>query len=274
MEGFKEENPDDETDAEELSARLEAERKQADKLQEEFKAKCAPSVMSIAMADVVASNTSADALHEQIRKRLMPKVYVLVAPSGKNDFSRLIANTICTSRREGSRPVKFTIIDCETLFSAGGHSSAIEDKIRKASFTADTPDSVQAPLWKELFTEALQGSANPMGTFIVTNFPTPCCTTSAPTIRDQFSMLESICTFMGIVHVKVTDRAYPRCVASDDYSLYDSFESQVKNATLVQFGADKIKECVIDEADTAADAAKIVADDFLSFQEKAEQARR
>merc|ERR1719486_1505766 len=44
MESFKEENPDDETDAEELSAKLEAERKQHEKNMEEFKAKCPTSV--------------------------------------------------------------------------------------------------------------------------------------------------------------------------------------------------------------------------------------
>jgi len=145
--------------------------------------------------------------------------------------------------------------------------------LSKAAFTAEAPDTVPAPLWKELFTEALQTSANPMGTFLVTNFPTPCSVTSTPTIRDQFSMLESICTFMGIIHVKVDESCHNSCVGGN-YDAYSNFESQVKNATLVQFGADKIKECIIDQVNTPEEAAKMVADDFLSFQEKAEQARR
>merc|ERR1719482_1360077 len=40
MEGFKEENPEDETDAEELATKLEGERKQHAKNLEEFQAKC------------------------------------------------------------------------------------------------------------------------------------------------------------------------------------------------------------------------------------------
>jgi adenylate kinase family enzyme len=274
MEGFKEENPDDETDAEELAARLEAERKQLDKTVEEFRAKCAPSVFSVNMADVAATNTTPDMLQQQIRSRLLPKVYVIVAPSGQSNFGGLIANTICTSQREGKKPVKFTILDCDRIFKQGGHSAAIEDKLSKAAFTAETPDSVPAPLWKELFAEALQTSANPMGTFIVTNFPTPSCTTSAPTIRDQFSMLDSISTFMGILHVKVTETAFGRCVGGVNYETYENFQDQVKNATLVQFGTDKIKDCIVDQVSDAAEGARVAAADFLSFQEKAEQARR
>jgi hypothetical protein len=230
------------------------------------------------MAEVLASNTTADALHQQIRNKLLPKVYVLVAPGGQGDFCNLIANTICTSRREGSRSSKFTIIDCNKIFKAGGHTSSIEDKLSKASFTADAPDAVSAPLWKELVTEALQTSANPMGSFLVINFPTPCCLTSTPTIRDQFSMLEAICTFMGILHVKVNENAYGQCVSksggASDFEEYSKFENEVKNATLVQFGTDRIKDCVVDQASSAEEAAKAVAADFLSFQEKAEQVRR
>merc|ERR1711977_270231 len=222
MEGFKEENPDDETDPDELSAKLEAARKQQEKTLEEFKAKCAPSVMSVNMAEVAAANMTAQALHAQIRNRLLPKVYVLVAPSGASDFSGLIANTICTSRREGKRPVKFTIIDSNALFRPGGHSSAIEDKLSKAAFTSEAPDAVPATLWKELLTE----------------------------------------------------NSYYRCVNGGDFDAYSNFEGQVKNATLVQFGADKIKECVIDQVNSPEEAAQAVAADFLSFQEKAEQAKR
>jgi len=156
-----------------------------------------------------------------------------------------------------------------------------EDKLSRAAFTADAPDTVPASLWKELFEEALQASANPMGSFLVTNFPTSCCLTSTPTIRDQFSMLESISTFMGIVHVTLSEAAYTRCVAAKagdtvDFAAYSSFEGQVKNATLVQFGADKIKECVIDQEKSAEDAARAVAADFLAFQERVpkQQARK
>merc|ERR1719183_955426 len=108
-----------------------------------------------------------------------------------------------------------------------------------------------------------------MGTLIVTNFPTPCSMTSMPTIRDQFSMLESISTFMGIVHVKIDEGARP---GTGDYCSYGAFESQIKNVTLVQFGAEKITECNVD-AGALQEGAKAVAAEFFSFQEKAEQAR-
>jgi hypothetical protein len=171
--------------------------------------------------------------------------------------------------------VKFTTIDSSTLFLPGGHSSEIEDKLRKEAFTAEAPDAVSVPLWKELFAEAMKQSANPLGTFVITNFPTPCCLTSSPTIRDQFSMLESISTFMGIIHVKVSEKAYSMCVADDgEYAQYADFEGQVKSAALVQVGSDKIKECVVDQCSSADDAAKTAAADFLSFHEKAEQARK
>jgi adenylate kinase family enzyme/nucleoside diphosphate kinase len=273
MESFKEENPDDDTDADELASKLEAERKQFEKTTEEFKAKCSPSVFSVNMADLTAANVTSEALHLQIRNRCLPKVYVLVAPSGQIDFSSIIANTICTSRREGKRAAKITVIDSNSLFKPGGHSKAIEDKLGKAAFTAESPDAVPAPLWKELLVEALQTSANPMGTFLVTNFPTPCCMTSTPSIRDQFSMLESISSFMGVLHVSVADNVYTRCVGDGDYAQYAKFDSQVKDTTLVQFGANRIKECTIDQIDSIAEAANAVAADFMAFQEKAEQRR-
>lgn len=276
MEQYKEENPEDETPEEELAEQLEAARKQQAGTIEEFKAKCGPIVMTVNMKEVAEANTPPETISMQVRTRLLPKVYVLVAPAGKNGFSGRIANAICTSRREGQkRPVKFTTIDSSTLFLPGGHSSAIEDKLRKEAFTAEAPDAVSVPLWKELFAEAMKQSANPLGTFVITNFPTPCCLTSSPTIRDQFSMLESISTFMGIIHVKVSEKAYSMCVADDgEYAQYADFEGQVKSAALVQVGSDKIKECVVDQCSSADDAAKTAAADFLSFHEKAEQARK
>jgi len=91
-------------------------------------------------------------------------------------------------------------------------------------------------------------------------------------------MLESVSTFMGIVHVSMTEGAYNRCVSPKaegmDYAAYNNFESSVKNATLVQFGGDKIKDVVVDNAKNTEDAAKQVAAEFLSYQEKAEQGRK
>jgi adenylate kinase family enzyme/nucleoside diphosphate kinase len=287
-EDYTAENPDVE-DNEELDTKLADMRKFQEKATQEFKNKCAPCVMSVNWADRLAAETAEDdvekvknitvSLGKAICNKLLPKVYVLVAPSGKFDFSSLIANAICAAPKEGGRPVKFTVIDSDALFRPGGHSNSIEDKLSKAAFTAKTPDSVPASLWKELFTEALQQSANPMGSFIVTNFPTQCSLASTPTIRDQFSMLESISTFMGIVHVQVSETAFSRCVGqkpsgSDDYAAYVEFSGQVKKKIVEQIGNEMIKECIVDQVSSAEEAAKIAAADFLSFQEKAEQVKR
>jgi hypothetical protein len=278
---YTEEFPDEEIEDEAREQKLKEARTNQEKMIEEFKAKSAPTVMSLSVADITgdAPRLTVDGINVQICNRLKPKVYVLVAPSGKVDLGSLIANAVCTARREGKKGTKFTVIDSDALFTLGGHSSELEDKLSKASYTADAPDTVPASLWKELFTEALQKSANPMGTFFVTNFPTPSSVTSTPTIRDQFSMLESITQFMGIMHVKLSDAAYQRCAAGkpvgpDDIASYENFYEKVKNGTIVQFGAEKIRECVIDNCSSAEDAAKTAAADFLAFQEKAEQARR
>jgi len=280
-EEYAAENPDDEADPEELDNRLADMRKQHEKVTTEFKNKCAPCVMSVNWTERLDSGLAPDVINAQlsteVRKRLLPKVYVLVAPSGSLDFSSLIANAICTERKEGARPVKFTIINSDSLFKPGGHTKEIEEKLSKAAFMADTPDSVPASLWKELFTEALQQSANPMGSFIVTNFPTACCLTSSPTVRDQFSMLESISTFMGVMHVQVSETAFARCCGNgkgDAFADYSEFSLQVNKKIVEQFGSEKIKECIIDQVGNADEAAKTAAADFLSFHEKAEQVRR
>jgi len=276
------EHQDDDTDPEELDNKLQDMRKQHNKVTEEFKGKCAPSVMSVNWAEQLAATgpePSPEAanvqLHRDIRKRLLPKVYVLVAPSGKLEFSSLVADAICTERKDGARPPKFSIIDSDSVFKPGGHSKMLEEKLSKAAFTSESPDCVSASLWKELFSEALQRSGNPMGPFIVTNFPTPCSMKSNPTVRDQFSMLESISTFMGIMHIKVGEAAFPVCVGEKDvYVACADFQGDVQKKTVEQFGAERMKECVIDQCSSAEEAAKIAAVDFLSFYEKAEQTRK
>lgn len=271
MEEYKVQHEDEDLpEEEELVAMLATERTEQKATFEFFQGNC-PTIE-------VTWNAEATNFQEELlamtRKRLLPRVYVLVAPSGQGDFSSLIANAVCTSRRDGGRAVKFTIIDSETLFKSGGHSADIEDQLHKASFTAEAPDCVPAPLWVSLFSEAMSQSANPMGTFLVTNFPTPCSVTSMPTIRDQFSMLSSISTLMGVVHVKLSEASYSVCVGDGNFKSYYDFEESVANSTLVQLGAAQICTCSVDSAPNADEAARSVAADFLVFQEKAEQARR
>jgi hypothetical protein len=284
---YDEQHAEDENppDPEELEKLLDDMRKAHAKVTEEFKGKCAPSVLSVNWAERLQATGSEEPaeqadianskLNMEIQKRLLPKVYVLVAPSGKFEFSSKVASAICTMQKDGSRPPKFSIVDSAAVFRPGGHSSALEDKLRKAAFTSEAPDCVPASLWKELFTEALQQSGSPTGPFIVTGFPTPSAMKMNPTIRDQFSMLETVSAFMGIVHVKVSEAAYPVCVEQNaDYSAYADFQGEVQKKTIEQFGAERMKECVIDKCSSADEAAQLAAADFMAFYEKAEQMGR
>merc|ERR1712190_8359 len=99
------------------------------------------------------------------------------------------------------RSAKFTSIDIMALFESGGHRGDIEDKLMKASFKGPVPGCVNGKLWLEVFREALSGAANPMGNFLVTNFPTPSASESSLTVRDQFCMLGSVSRLAGVVHV-------------------------------------------------------------------------
>merc|ERR1711920_349351 len=100
----------------------------------------------------------------------------------------------------------FTVVDANAIFKPGKHSTAIEDALHRASFTAEAPDCLPAKLWVDLFTEAFSSSSNPMGPFVITNFPTACAVTGrGPTVRDQFCMLESIASLGGIFHCHLTD---------------------------------------------------------------------
>jgi len=277
-EQYKEENENDPADGEELEAKLEGMRKQHLKAMDEFKGRGAGNVSEF-NAD---TKENSEVFRQQIplacRRLLQPKAYVLVAPSGSAEFSRLIANTVCTSRKESGRQNKLTIIDANTVFQKSGHSKDLEDRLAKAQFTARAPDAVSALLWKDLFNEALQSAANPLGTFLITNFPTPCSTSMTPTTRDQFSMLESICNFMGIIHVKLSESAFQQCVARSDpsanFSAYSGFEGKVRDATFVQFGEEKIKQVTIDKVNHSDDAIRKVASELLSFQAQAEAPKK
>lgn len=211
---------------------------------------------------------------ELIRKRLLPHVYVIAAPSGVNDFSGFVIDAICTSGKEGARPAKFTAIDCNQLFQKGGHNASIEDRLHKASFMAEAPDALPTKLWVDLFKEAFAKSANPMGTFLVSNFPTPCSVTSSPTIRDQFHMLEPNSTLKGVLRVKVTEAAF-RHFCTDDteaWNAYQSFDDKVYNQIIVQFGMQNICDCTVQDTRHPEEAANKVAAEFLRFQEKMDQA--
>merc|ERR1719450_906433 len=91
-----------------------------------------------------------------IKKCLLPKVYIVVGPSGVSDFSNLVAGAICASK--GKKMSKYTVIDSATCFAKGSHSAALEKKLAKATFSASAPDCVPVSLWLECFGEAIAKS--------------------------------------------------------------------------------------------------------------------
>jgi len=203
-----------------------------------------------------------------VKKRLRPKVYIVVGPSGNADFSGIVAGAIANSK--GSK-TKFGVIDSSSLFRKGNRSAALEDRLAKASFAADSPDCVPASLWLELFTDAFAKSANPMGTFLITNFPTVGCLGSGITVRDQFGMLESISTLVGVLHMKLSTSAFSECCSSrpEDLEGYLSFDEKVYQQLLVQYGNSMMCDCMVDSASDPEGAAAKVAASFHSFREKA-----
>jgi len=209
---------------------------------------------------------------DTVKARLLPQVYVIVAPSGVKDFSGLLVDAICTTRTEGGQLRKYTAIDSVSLSRRGGHSPSIEDRLLKASFQAEAPDALAPKLWTELFQEAFSNATNPMGTFLVTNFPTPCSMYSSPTIRDQFCMLQDISVFMGILLVKLSDGVFRQLVSEEpaDLERHRSFQEAVQEQVAQQFGSSQICEVLLEDEKKAREAPRKAADAFLRFQEGAE----
>jgi len=260
------ENDDPPVDPDTIPDILAAQRTAQEEMLKVFAEKCPAGLIS------VDSKMPSQEITEMIQAKLLPRVYVLVAPYGSSAFSGLLANGICTCRSEGAKRRKFTAIDSTRLFERDGHSAAIEDKLVKASFTAAAPDCLSAKLWVELYKEAFANSANPMGTFLVTNFPTPCALNGSPTIRDQFCMLESISAFMGVLHVALSDAAYTElCSESpEDLATYQTFLEAVRSQTAQQFNSHQICEAVVEDGRHVEEAVNRVASTFLSFHDKVE----
>merc|ERR1711920_102212 len=170
----------------------------------------------------------------------------------------------------------FTVVDANAIFKPGKHSTAIEDALHRASFTAEAPDCLPAKLWVDLFSEAFATSANPMGPFLITNFPTMSAVTSGlgPTVRDQFCMLQGIATLGGILHVHLSDDSYTSCCSNspEDLQMYKQYDAEVSDQIMKQFEKERICECNVDSVgDTAiSKAAQQACTDFLSFLEKTE----
>jgi hypothetical protein len=252
VEEFQEANEDAEVDPEELQAKFEEDKQVRATMLKGIEEACPGCVMSLSQATV-----KPEEMAEQIRKRLLPQVYVLASAGS---FTEFVADSICTKG-------KYTILDSTKLLSSGEHTPELEAQLTKALKTAVLPDALPAQLWKALFKEAFAKSANPMGTFIVTNFPTPCSVGSSPTIRDQFCMLESISVLRGIMQVTLSQAAFSQCCSEsqDALAAYLVYDQSVKEQTVVQFSDSQICEARVEDATDAKAAAGAVAVKLLQY---------
>merc|ERR1719486_1428030 len=144
-----------------------------------------------------------------ICKTLKPKAYIVISPLTSASVGKHVGAAICSiSKVVDKKPVKFSLLDTDVLCKKGGHSQEIEEELTKVSMTAASPDALPVPLWTSLIKEAFTRSSNPLGNFVISNFPTACSTKGFPSVRDQFGILESLCTLQGIVFVNFTEDAY------------------------------------------------------------------
>jgi hypothetical protein len=236
-----------------------------------FKEKCPSVTMS---TQWVLESSNHEDLCASIKQRLRPQVYAIVAPQGMCDFSNSVADAVCVSRREGQRPQKYTVVDCNELVKPESkHSPEIADRLRKAAFVSDAPDRLPVNLWIDLLKEAFASSANPMGTFLVTNFPTQCSVAASPTVSDQFYMLGESANLMGMAFVKLSEAAYKKFCSDDPaaWEAYQAFDEQVNTQGKVQFERHQVCECFVEQAENLAAVVTSVADEFRSFQDRAEK---
>jgi len=258
---------DDAFDAEQFAEMLGTQRQGMESTGKVFKQLCAGSCLAV---DKKLFETP-DAVTEMVGQKLWPTVYMVLAPTGACDFANLVAEKICTSSTAGGLedavPAKYTVVDALALCKRGGHEPAVEDVLGKASFNADTPDNLPMKVWGELLKEAFMKSANPMGTFLLTNFPTPSSITNN-NVRDQLAVVESLASLAGILHVKVGAAAYACFCSPEPESLaaYEGDDDKVHNQTLAQFGPGYLMECLIQEATDGTTAAQKVAAHFFKEQ--------
>lgn len=269
MEDYRAAHEEEEIEDEDLAAKLGEEREQYKSMVGVFESRCARCLHCVSLADI----KSPEELSMSVRQLMRPRAYVIMAPCGKCEFGRLLSDAICNSQVSG-KCAKYTVIDCASLLESGVESSdLLKHKLYQASFTASGSRSLPVPLQAELFSDVFSRSANPMGTFIITNFPAPCTSRLNPTLRDQFCMLESICTIMGFLHVKLDDDSYTRWCSADPAELaaQKEFYDHVRDCILVQFGANKLFDSSPKRAPTTDEAVRRVAQDFLTCQAKAER---
>lgn len=227
---------DDEFNEDEFNAQLEA----AKEIHEEFLKFWA----DFESFTKVNGNGEAAVVVKAVCSGLLPRAYVVVGPSGKANLSNKVAMGLaCTGKEpKDKRPMKFTVLDTNVLCQKGEHSEDIEERLVRESFTSSCPDALPIPLWTDIFKEAFAKSPNPLGNFVIVNMPTPSAgVANAPGLRDQFNMLEGICTLVGIVVVQCTEDGYVKwCFDSaDEANQYGDTLAKIEEYVEVQYGKDE-----------------------------------
>lgn len=211
----------------------------------------------------------AEGLIDQVKAKLLPTVYVVVAPGGEDNFSMQVSDSIAATIKtpDGSRPLKMTILNTAELLKPGRHSPEIEERLLRVLSASPNPQCIPTSLWIDIFREAIASSANPMGPFLVCSFPIAPGGPGAPTVRDQFCILENLANLSGILRVKLSDEAFLACVSESAAELaqYRAFDADVWAQVQLQF--DKVQLCEAEPAskDGRAQAAAKAAADFLAF---------
>jgi len=189
-----------------------------------------------------------------ICKTLNPKAYIVIAPLTTAAVGKHVGAAICSvSKVQDKKPVKYSLLDTDVLCKKGGHSQEIEEELTRVGMTAASPDALPVPLWTSLIKEAFQRSPNPLGNFVISNFPTACSTKSYPSVRDQFDILESLCTLQGIVFVKFADAAYEKFgIDAASAQAYQDYMNKVEEYIDVQYGKVETLKVFKTEIDAAS----------------------
>lgn len=246
-EEYKRDHEDEEFDAEAFAARTAAEKAGVDVAMQVF-----GGVMRIERKLM----KTAEEMQQVIKKGLLPRTVLILAPEGKAGLSSMMAEAVCMQTPEGQMPERYTVIDASKLCLRGGHGPAIEEGLRKAALNGRLP----ADLWAQLFSEAIARSANPLGSFLVINYPT--AERPGFAIRDQLALLESVSNLQAVIRMKVSTTAFKEHCSGrrEDLEAYQAFEAQAYSQALIQLGQ-KMFECAID-----GDAASQVSSAALAFK--------
>lgn len=259
---------DEEADPDQLAAKLQSDRQANDAVLKAMK-ELSPS------GCVLLERTAGtpEELSSKIRTKLAPSIYLVLGPKGHVDLPELITERISTgSGADAASEQKFTVIDGSQLSKRGDHTAVLEDALLKASFTATLAGGVDAlptRLWGDLLTEAFSKSANPMGTFLLTNFPSETCLRAGATIRDLLAVVESVSSIKGILHLKFSESGFSACCSekAEDFAAYQQFDLKVYDQALAQFGTSRLlsANCHLEDSAQASDVSLTVAKEFFGF---------